>query len=126
MYKEEHEAFQFPDVISTCFPLGQSVRQMARITGISRRGAIPAIAVGWQKIDGVLPGAAFARGRYPRDGRIKALTSFPPALLGRQQAIQHVLWVMPNADLFPYGLSQLGLPHRFLTVAWARQTDNRL
>lgn len=108
-------------------PLTDLRSQMARITGISRRAAISGIPIGVAEIDAQLPGAALARGGFHELlGDQGAITSFLAALLGRQKAIQHVLWISSNADLYPGGLAQLGLSHRRVTIAWTRQTDNRL
>lgn len=108
-------------------PLTDLRGQLARITGIGRRPAAIGIPIGVAEIDSLLPGAALARGGvHEVIGDQGATTSFLAALLGRQTAIQHVLWVTPQGDLYAGGLSQLGLSHRRLTVAWTRQTDNRL
>lgn len=108
-------------------PLTDLRGQLARITGLTRRTATAGIPIGVAEIDSLLPGAALARGGvHEVIGDQGATTSFMAALLGRQAAIQHVLWVTPQGDLYPGGLSQLGLSHRRLTVAWTRQTDNRL
>ncbi len=100
---------------------------LARISGVSHRTAAKGMPIGVAEIDSLLPGAALARGGiHEMFGDQGATTSFLAALLGRQKAVQHVLWVTPQSDLYPSGLSQLGLSHRRLTVAWTRQTDNRL
>jgi len=108
-------------------PLSDLRTQLARITGVSRRAAVPGIPIGVVEIDSLLPCSGLARGGFHELlGDQRAITSFLAALFGRQQAIQHVLWVTPQADLYPGGLAQLGLSPRRLTVAWTRQTDNRL
>lgn len=108
-------------------PLTDLRSQLARITGTSRRTAVQGIPMGVAEIDSLLPGASLARGGiHEVTGDQGAITSFLAALLGRQRAVQHVLWVTPQGDLYPGGLGQLGLSHRRVTVAWTRQTDNRL
>lgn len=108
-------------------PLSDLRSHIARLSGVSRRTAIQGIPTGVAEIDSQLPGAALARGGiHEVVGDQGAITSFLAALLGRHQTIQHVLWVTPQSDLYPGGLAQLGLSPRRLTVAWTRQTDNRL
>lgn len=101
--------------------------QVARITGMARRAALPGIPIGVAEIDSLLPGAALARGGlHEVVGDQGAVASFLAALLGCQKAIQQVLWITPSPDIYPAGLAQLGLSHRRLTIAWTRQADNRL
>lgn len=108
-------------------PLTDLRGQLARLTGISRRSAVAGVPIGVAEIDALLPGAALARGGFHELlGDQGAITSFLAALLGRQKAIQHVLWITPSADIYPGGIAQLGLSQRRLTIAWTRQTDNRL
>lgn len=108
-------------------PLTDLRSELARLTGITRRSSVQGIPIGVSQIDSVLPGAALARGGiHEVVGDQGAVTSFLAALLGRQKIIQHILWITPQPDLYPGGLAQLGLSHRRLTVAWTRQTDNRL
>jgi len=108
-------------------PLSDLRSHIARLSGVSRRTAIQGISTGVAEIDSQLPGTALARGGiHEVVGDQGATTSFLAALLGRHQTIQHVLWVTPQSDLYPGGLAQLGLSPRRLTVAWTRQTDNRL
>jgi protein ImuA len=108
-------------------PLTDLRSQLARITGISRRAAALGIPIGVAKVDALLPGCALARGGFHELlGDQGAITSFLAALLGSEKSIQHVLWITPSPDIYPSGLAQLGLSHRRLTIAWTRQTDNRL
>ncbi|MEL0029060.1 MAG: hypothetical protein VW625_10490 [Perlucidibaca sp.] len=108
-------------------PLTELRGQLARLTGISRRAAVPGFPIGVAEIDSQLPGAALARGGFHELlGDQGAITIFLAALLGRHKAIQHVLWVTPSPDIYPGGLAQLGLSPRRVTIAWTRQTDNRL
>jgi protein ImuA len=108
-------------------PLTDLRSQLARLTGINRRSAVAGVPIGVAEIDALLPGGGLARGGFHELlGDHGAITSFLAALLGRQQGIQHVLWVTPQPDLYPGGMAQLGLSPRRLTIAWTRQTDNRL
>lgn len=108
-------------------PLTDLRTKMERITGISRRSAAAGVPIGVAEIDALLPGRSLARGGFHELlGDQGAITSFLAALLGRQKTIQHVLWITPSADIYPGGFAQLGLSHRRLTIAWTRQTDNRL
>lgn len=101
--------------------------QVARITGMGRRVAVQGIPTDLAEIDHLLPGHGLARGGFHELlGDPGAITSFLAAFLGRQKAIQHVLWITPSPDIYPGGLAQLGLSHRRLTIAWTRQVDNRL
>jgi protein ImuA len=108
-------------------PLTDLRGQLARITGISRRATVSGIPISVAEINALLPGGSLARGGFHELlGDQAAITSILAALLGRQKAIQHVLWITPSADIYPGGLAQLGLSPRRLTIAWTRQTDNRL
>ena len=108
-------------------PLTDLRAQVARLTGISRRPAANGIPVGIQAIDALLPSGGLARGGFHElVGDQGAITSFLAALLGRQKAVQHVLWITPCPDLYPSGQAQYGLSHRRLTIGWTRQVDNRL
>lgn len=108
-------------------PLTDLRSQLARLTGVSRRAAVTGIPIGVTEVDALLPGCGLARGGFHELlGDQGAITSFLAAMLGRQKSIQHVLWVTPSPDIYPGGFAQLGLSHRRLTIAWTRQTDNRL
>lgn len=101
--------------------------QIARITGMARQTSALPVETGVNAIDDLLPGGGLARGGFHEFlGDQGAITSFLAALLGRQKAIQHLLWITPSPDIYPAGLAQLGLSPRRLTIAWTRQTDNRL
>lgn len=109
-------------------PLTDLRAQVARLTGISRRPAAESIPVGIPAIDALLPdrGGLSRGGFHELVGDTGAISSLLAALLGRQKAIRHVLWVTPSPDLYPGGLVQYGLSHHRLTIACTRQTDNRL
>ena len=108
-------------------PLTDLRSQVAGITGIGRRTPAAGVPIGVAEIDALLPGRSLARdGFHELLGDQGAITSFLAALLGRQWAIQQVLWITPSPDIYPGGLAQLGLSSRRLTIAWTRQTDNRL
>ncbi|MFC3678439.1 ImuA family protein [Ferrovibrio xuzhouensis] len=109
-------------------PALQQLRsQVARIIGLSRHTAVAICPTGVAEIDARLPGRGLALGAiHEFIGDLTAITGFLAALLGRHKAFRQVLWVTPDASLFAPGLSQLGLDHRRLTIAWARRRDDRL
>lgn len=101
--------------------------QVARLTGLSRGTALPCLSIGLQEIDRKLPRQGLARGGvHEVYGELSAATGFLAALLGRQRPSLDVLWVTPQDALFAPGLSQFGLDHRRLTIAWASRPGDRL
>ncbi|MFC3677752.1 ImuA family protein [Ferrovibrio xuzhouensis] len=109
-------------------PALQQLRsQVARMTGLSRPRSTAACPIGVAEIDARLPGLGLGLGGiHELIGDLTATTGFLAALLGRHKAFRQILWVTPEASLFAPGLSQLGLDHRRLTIAWARHRDDRL
>lgn len=109
-------------------PIPQELRaQIARITGVTRRGAGQPVAFNLPAIDRLLPGGGLARsGIHEVVGDQGAVTAFLVALLAQQADVKQVLWVTSDATLFAPGVSQLGLNHRRLVMAWARHADDRL
>lgn len=109
-------------------PALQQLRsQVARLAGLSRPLSAAVCPIGVSEIDSRLPGRGLAMGAiHEVVGDLTAITGFLSALLGRHKAFRQILWVTPEASLFAPGLSQLGLDHRRLTVAWARRRDDRL
>jgi protein ImuA len=108
-------------------PIHQLRSQLAKITGASRRALLPLVPTGVPSIDRVLPGSGLPRGGiHDLCGDMVAATGFLAALLGRQRAIQQVIWITPQPTLFAPALSQLRLDHRRLHIVWARRSDDRL
>lgn len=101
--------------------------QLARMGGSGRRAELSVLPIGVPEIDSHLPGCGLARGGiHDVVGDLPAITGFLSALLGRQKAIRHLLWVTPQADLHAPGLAQFGLDHRRLMLACTRRGDDRL
>jgi protein ImuA len=101
--------------------------QLARLGQTSRRASLSVLPIGVSEIDSRLPGCGLGRGGiHDVVGDLPAITGFLSALLGRQKAIHHLLWVTPQADLYSPGLTQFGLDHCRLMLACARRGDDRL